>query len=484
MSLGCATHVRNSPHRCLVTRRCVMMPAEMLFGLVLAGVGILSRGAASDFSALPGIGLRRQRLSSASRAQGRAALPDAQGTGAADGFAGAEDLVTGLLLLVAAGLLISPGLAGDAADGRDVVEGSHADQSFWASLPGLYGGFPAMDASLVEISGQKVGAYDLGRLLGTGNGFGASSEVYEAVDLSSEGEKAMVAVKVIPKQQVSTFPSVSGIWAECQLLRQVNHPNVAGFRSLIHGRQNLYIVMELAGDRSLASILSPVTQEGPALSVERSRALFLQVATAVAHCHAQGIAHLDLKPANVVADAGGLIVKLVDFGQAVALSKGETSRRGTFTFAAPEILRGRPYDPAAADCWSLGVVLLEMLCGINALPLFLGWEAPPRRGFEEDAARYATDLEERFGEASELCLDAWMAAKQGSALGASVINPSLVIADGKVVVVARRHRPRISPGMWDQLRDSAQEEVQVGGAPGEGLVVFVMLDVWMLHFCW
>jgi serine/threonine protein kinase len=90
--------------------------------------------------------------------------------------------------------------------------------------------------------------------------------------------------------------------------------------------------------------------------------LFLDVASAVEHAHAQLIVHRDLKPSNVLVAAGG-DVKLLDFGIAQALMKFTSEigvLKGKFSYMSPEQIRGMPLD-ARTDVFSTGIILHEML---------------------------------------------------------------------------------------------------------------------------
>jgi len=106
-----------------------------------------------------------------------------------------------------------------------------------------------------------------------------------------------------------------------------------------------------------------------ALGFEARLRLFLQAAEAVAHAHARLVAHRDLKPSNILVTREGE-VRLLDFGIAGAL--GDTVEPGaggacTPGYAAPEQQRGEPAG-VAADVYSLGVVLHELLCGARPDP--------------------------------------------------------------------------------------------------------------------
>ncbi len=95
-----------------------------------------------------------------------------------------------------------------------------------------------------------------------------------------------------------------------------------------------------------------------------------QVAEALEFIHACGIAHLDIKPANILLDDTHQIAKLCDFGcshftQAMLTSTLTSSdNRGTIYFKAPEIIPGNPdgWEPMQADVYSFGVTLFCLLC--------------------------------------------------------------------------------------------------------------------------
>lgn len=86
------------------------------------------------------------------------------------------------------------------------------------------------------------------------------------------------------------------------------------------------------------------------------------IALALRHMHVRRIAHLDVKPENVLVSFGGprgLTVKLGDFGVSVSPDTKCSDFAGSPGFFAPEVLLEPTYDPFAADVWSFGVVAVE-----------------------------------------------------------------------------------------------------------------------------
>ena len=117
-----------------------------------------------------------------------------------------------------------------------------------------------------------------------------------------------------------------------------------------------YFVMEYLEKGSLAQLL----ERGP-LPVDEAVRIAKSMGQALVHAHGSGVLHCDLKPANVLFDAGGE-ARLCDFGQS-RLSSERTPALGTLFYMAPEqaVLDGVP--DARWDVYALGALLYQMLTG-------------------------------------------------------------------------------------------------------------------------
>ena len=102
--------------------------------------------------------------------------------------------------------------------------------------------------------------------------------------------------------------------------------------------------------------------QGP-FSEAKAKPLFRQIGYSLAYLHRHSIAHLDLKPHNVLVcrlPNKSVVLKLGDFGLAQSMHQlNPQSFRGSPLYCAPEIFE-KHYD-ARADLWSAGVILYEML---------------------------------------------------------------------------------------------------------------------------
>ncbi|RFS82851.1 serine/threonine protein kinase [Actinomadura spongiicola] len=208
--------------------------------------------------------------------------------------------------------------------------------------------------------GDRLGErYRLDRPLGAGG----MATVWRAVDLVLD---RAVAVKVPREGWPEEF--TRRLRQEAKAAAGLAHPSITGVHD--YGEQDgvPYVVMELLDGESLAARLA----RGP-LPWREAADVCARVADALAAAHAAGIVHRDIKPANIFLATVG--VKVLDFGIAFtgpAASGGPGGPvLGTPAYVAPELLSGaRP--TAAADVFSLGVVLHEAVTGLpvstQALP--------------------------------------------------------------------------------------------------------------------
>src|SRR5215831_16960420 len=192
-------------------------------------------------------------------------------------------------------------------------------------------------------------------------GRGAMGQVFRG---TVRGSGALVAVKVLKPELVSDTEVVARFFQERSILTSVDHPNVAKVLDLVVEGDTLGIVMELVEGRDLRHYLRIRRTLPPAEAVR----LACQLLQGLAAVHAAGIVHRDVKPENVLISTarGQADLKLTDFGVS-RLSYGAsltkmTSLIGTPEYMAPELADHDSATPAA-DLYSAGVVLYEMLAG-------------------------------------------------------------------------------------------------------------------------
>lgn len=204
----------------------------------------------------------------------------------------------------------------------------------------------------------QVGDYTFRRLIGSG-GFGF---VYEAV--LTDGPDIVYAAKVIPlgcgqdEQLLETFE------AEVSALQKLGGPGIVRIYKYFDVGSRKIMILEFCVGGDLESKI--VKNQG--MPKESLMCVAQHIILALEEVHTQGLAHRDIKPANVLFDGCG-VPKLGDFGLAL-FNTGEKihSFMGSIPYIAPEMWRGRDFDPRKADVWALGVTLFRMVTGRYPFP--------------------------------------------------------------------------------------------------------------------
>jgi serine/threonine protein kinase len=197
------------------------------------------------------------------------------------------------------------------------------------------------------------GRYLLGDLIGRGGG----ADVYRAEDIESQEP---VAVKVL---RVATPDDMRRFAVEAQTLGRLDHPAIVRLRD--EGTQDgvPYLVLDLVDGEPLSECLA----RGPLPDRDVAR-IGAVLAGALAHAHALGVVHRDVKPGNVLIEPSG-DVHLTDFGIARLTDRTAITATGlvigTAAYLAPEQVKGEAVGPAT-DIYPLGLVLIEALSGERA----------------------------------------------------------------------------------------------------------------------
>lgn len=206
---------------------------------------------------------------------------------------------------------------------------------------------------------SHVGPYRVLQLIGRG-GMGA---VYLAERADGEFDHR-VAIKMLP-HAMAAANAEQRFRRERQILARLDHPNIC---HLLDGGVTPdgipYFVMDLIDGRRIDEYC-----DAARLTLRLRLTLFLQVLAAVQFAHAKLILHRDLKPSNILVDAEGQ-VRLLDFGVAKLLEESSADEQTvaplTPGYASPEVMgAGDAPVGTAADVYSLGVLLYQLLAGLR-----------------------------------------------------------------------------------------------------------------------
>lgn len=189
-------------------------------------------------------------------------------------------------------------------------------------------------------------------------GEGGMAIVYKAMDILLH---RIVAIKVLRPQYAGDEEFVERFRREAQAAASLSHPNVVNIFDVGEADDVHYIVLECVQGQNLKQI---VRDEGR-LVPRRAVRIAAAVARALQAAHERQLVHRDIKPHNILITTEGR-VKVTDFGIARASSASNLTETGmvigSVHYFSPEQARGEAVGPAA-DLYSLGVVLYEMLTG-------------------------------------------------------------------------------------------------------------------------
>jgi serine/threonine protein kinase len=197
-------------------------------------------------------------------------------------------------------------------------------------------------------------------------------EVYRARDARLRRD---VALKFL----LGSDGVAGGLLREAQAASALNHPNICHIYDVGESEHGEWIAMEFVPGERLDRTIPP-----GGLAPEAVIRFADQIAAGLAHAHARGIIHRDLKTANCALGAEGE-VKVLDFGLATrsltqlglevtqTLSHDSASLVGTPAYMAPEIIRGQRADERS-DLWALGVIMYELATGRRPFAGSTGYE--------------------------------------------------------------------------------------------------------------
>ena len=201
---------------------------------------------------------------------------------------------------------------------------------------------------------NRVADYQTSRQIGTGS----HGQVWVAQPPQRIGVNAsQVAVKVFDRPV--SRPELDLVAEEMRLFVSLGHPHLLTYYDVGLAGNRLYMAMELAERGSLADATHPMDPS------EKARAV-AAAARGVHAMHEAGLAHREIKPANIMLTDGG--VELGDPGVSHVFAPGQTvtgvASVGTVEFMEPSVVRGERVA-RASDIWSLGVTLHWALSGTS-----------------------------------------------------------------------------------------------------------------------
>ncbi len=286
--------------------------------------------------------------------------------------------------------------------------------------------------------------YRLTRRLGTG----AFGTVWMARDERLERD---VAVKILARERV-----LGGRFErEARAAARLSHPAIVTLYEAAVDDDGAYLVSELVVGSTLDRLLA-----GGRLSDRDVLDIAIALCDALSHAHQQGVVHRDVKPSNILVPEAPVslaqLARLTDFGVARVVGGDSLTRTGdvlgTLAYMAPEQAEGLEAG-AAADLYSLALVVYEALSGVN--PVAAGATRRSRRlgAYLPPLRRQRRDLPRVLGQSIDLALRP-RPRERGSV---DLLRRALEAAQDHV-----GDEPGVVAGPWTVRRDPADRGVGTG----------------------
>ncbi|HEX6203949.1 MAG TPA: protein kinase, partial [Thermoanaerobaculia bacterium] len=207
-------------------------------------------------------------------------------------------------------------------------------------------------------SGDSLGRYTIERRLGSG----AMGDVHLARDPRIDRRVALKTLRIATVRPGEMESMGERLLREARAAGRLIHPHIVTLFDAGEHDGLLYLAFEYVAGSDLAARL----RTGPPLALGEALRIAGETCEGLAHAHAAGLVHRDVKPSNLLLTPEGR-VKISDFG--IAKLSGESQEltvsgtvMGSPHYLSPEQVRGEPLD-GRSDLFSLGIVLYEMIAG-------------------------------------------------------------------------------------------------------------------------
>ena len=206
---------------------------------------------------------------------------------------------------------------------------------------------------------DKLSKYEIGQELGKG----AYAKVKLAINKIT---KEKFAIKIYEKEKLNSNSKKSCVFKEIQILRKLNHKNIAKLIEVISTEKQILIVQELIEGISLREYYNNEIRNQKGISIHKEsifKKIFYQIFSAMDYIHKKNIAHRDIKLENILLKSN-YEIKIIDFGFGMLNPEKKLQKFfcGTPNYMPPEIAEKKPYVGQLADMWSLGILVYKIFC--------------------------------------------------------------------------------------------------------------------------
>ena len=202
---------------------------------------------------------------------------------------------------------------------------------------------------------RTIGKYEATDIIGRG----AFSIVYKGIHKSLN----MPVVIKMMRHDMALYPDfLDSFHNEAKTIASLTHDHIVKVFDFDERYRTLFIIMEHLRGHSLKDMISRLKT----LPLKLTAKYLIQICSALAYAHRQGIVHRDINPSNIIVQPNDNI-KILDFGLACPSGTEDFSNTGTAYYMAPEQIDGNPVDHKT-DMYALGITAYEMVTGRRPFP--------------------------------------------------------------------------------------------------------------------
>ena len=210
-----------------------------------------------------------------------------------------------------------------------------------------------------QIKKDKLSKYEIGHTLGKG----AYAIVKIVTNILTQEKFAM---KIYEKEKLSDNSKKKCVYREIEILKRINHKNIAKLIEVINTSKQILIIQELVNGISLRDYYNREIRNQKGISEHKAmifKKIFKQIFDAMNYLHKNHMAHRDIKLENILMTRE-YEIKIIDFGFGMynPENKLQNFYCGSPNYMPPEIAFKKPYIGQKADLWSLGVLVYKMYC--------------------------------------------------------------------------------------------------------------------------
>ena len=223
----------------------------------------------------------------------------------------------------------------------------------------IYNSKISINANQLKNKNDKLSKYEIGHTLGKG----AYAKVKVVTNLLTQEKCAM---KIYDKDKLNDNSKRKCVYREIEILKRINHRNIAKLIEVINTQNHILIVQELVNGISLRDYYNREIRNQKGISEHKAKIfkkIFKQIFDAMNYLHKNCMAHRDIKLENILMTKE-YEIKIIDFGFGMYNPENKLQNFfcGTPNYMPPEIAFKKPYVGQKADLWSLGVLVYKMYC--------------------------------------------------------------------------------------------------------------------------